>query len=177
VTRQRRPFAAVAVAGMLVVSCSSAPSQRSTSNVSSANDSDSAHEQGLKFAACMRAKGVKDFPDPDTSGELTIDAIANGSSVDTSGAQVQQALTACKALEPSGFTGRKRTPGQQAGALNFAQCMRDNGVKDFPDPTTDSPLIDTNRIPSTGTQRGMSLLHAAMQKCGDFAAKAGVRGP
>jgi hypothetical protein len=162
---------------MVSASCSSGSPRASTSNVDSGNDSDSVREQALRFAACMRDNGVKDFPDPDASGELTIDAIANGSSLDTNSAQFQRALTACKDLEPSGFTGQKRTPAQQEAALEFAQCIRDNGVKDFPDPTTDSPLIDTNRIPSTGTQRGMSILHAAMQRCGDFAAKAGVRGP
>jgi hypothetical protein len=33
-------------------------------------------------------------------------------------------------------------------AVNFAQRARDNGMKDFPDPTSDGPLIDTSRIPS-----------------------------
>jgi hypothetical protein len=173
-----RLVAAVAMAGVLLVSCSSTSPQGSTNDVGTVNNnSDSAREQGLKFAACMRGNGVKDFPDPDTSGELTIDAIANGSSLDTNSAQFQRAITACKDLEPSGFTGQKRTPEQQAAAVQFAQCIRENGVKDFPDPTTDSPLIDTNRIPSTGTQRGMSILNAAMQKCGDFSTRAGVRGP
>lgn len=125
----------------------------------------------------MRDNGIENFPDPDASGALTIDAIANDSSLDTNSAPFTQAITACKDLEPSGFTGQKRTPEQQEAALAFAQCIRDNGVEDFLDPTTDSPLVDTNRIPSAGTERGMSTLRAAMQKCGDFAARAGVRGP
>ena len=64
-------------------------------------------------------------------------------------AAFKQAISACKDLEPPGFTGTTRTPEQQQAALEFAQCIRDNGVKDFPDPATDGPLIDTNRIPST----------------------------
>jgi len=47
-------------------------------------------------------------------------------------------------------------------------------VKDFPDPGPNDPLIDTNRIPSTATSDGMSILHAAMQKCRGLAAAAGV---
>jgi len=43
-------------------------------------------------------------------------------------------------------------------------------VKDFPDPTPDTPLVDTNRIPSAATDGGMSILNAAMRKCRDFAA-------
>jgi hypothetical protein len=79
-------------------------------------------------------------------------------------------------LEPPGFTGDKRNVQQQATALKFAQCIRDNGVKDFPDPTPDGPLVDTNRIPSAAGNGGMGMLNAAMQKCRDFAAAAGVAG-
>ena len=92
------------------------------------------HEKAVKFAECMRANGVSAFPDPDASGELTIDAVANGSSLDTSTAAFEQAISACKDLEPPGFTGHERSAQQQEAALEFAQCIRDNGVKDFPDP-------------------------------------------
>src|SRR5207244_2073718 len=72
--------------------------------------------------------------DPDASGALTIDAVANGSSLDTSSAAFKQAVSACKDLEPSGFTGHQRSPQEQKAALEFAQCIRDNGVGDFPAP-------------------------------------------
>ena len=125
----------------------------------------------------MRDDGVSAFPDPDASGELTIDAIANGSSLDTSSAAFEQAINACKDLEPAGFTGQKRTTQQQGYALKFAQCIRDNGVEDFPDPTADAPLVDTTRIPSSNTSGGMSALNAAMQKCSAFAGKLGIKRP
>jgi hypothetical protein len=130
----------------------------------------------VKFAECMRANGVSAFPDPDASGASTIDAVANGSSVDTSSAAFKQALSACKDLEPPGFTGHQRSTQEQEAALAFAQCIRDNGVRDFPDPAKGEPLVDTNRIPSTATPGGMSILQAAMQKCGRYASAAGVRG-
>ena len=85
-------------------------------------------------------------------------------------------MSACKDLQPPGFTGHKRSVQQQENALKFAPCIRDNGVKDFPDPAPDGPLIDTNRIPSAARNGGMSLLNAAMQKCRDIAAAAGVTG-
>ena len=110
----------------------------------------------MKFAECMRANGVSAFPDPDASGALTIDAVANGSSLDTNSAAFEQALSACKDLEPPGFTGNKGTPEQRRRALAFAQCIRDNGVRDFPDPSKTSPLVDTNRIPSAATPGGMT---------------------
>jgi hypothetical protein len=36
----------------------------------------------VKLAECMRENGVSEFPDPDASGNLTIDGVLNGSSPD-----------------------------------------------------------------------------------------------
>jgi hypothetical protein len=132
--------------------------------------------KAVKFAECMRANGVGAFPDPDASGALTIDAVANGSSLDTNSAAFKRALSACKDLEPSGFTGTQRSTQEQKAALEFAQCIRDNGVRDFPDPAKTDPLVDTNRIPSAATPGGINILNVAMHKCGQYASAAGVRG-
>jgi hypothetical protein len=160
---------------LITAGCSNAPAETGTGS-SGGNNTAANRQQAVKFAECMRANGVKGFPDPDASGQLTIDGIANGSSLDTNSAAFKQAISACKDLEPAGFTGLKRSPQQQENALKFAQCIRDNGVKDFPDPDPDGPLIDTNRIPSAARNGGMSILNAAMQKCRDLAANAGVSG-
>jgi hypothetical protein len=129
-------------------------------------------QQAVKFAACMRSNGVKAFPDPDASGTLTIDGVANGSSLDTSSASFKQAIAAWKGLQPPGFMGHKRTAQEQEYALKFAQCIRDNGVKDFPDPTPDGPLVDVD-----GSKPGVkAALDVAMQQCRDLAASAGVQG-
>jgi hypothetical protein len=164
--RTLRPLAALAMVALLSAGCSNALAGTGTGGGSDATNRD----QAAKFAECMRKNGVREFPDPDASGDLTIDRIANGSSLDTSTPAFKQAISACKDLEPSGFTGHKRGAQQQKDALEFAQCIRDHGVKDFPDPTPDAPLVDTNRIPSAATDGGMSILNAAMQKCGDLAA-------
>jgi hypothetical protein len=190
-----RPLAALALVAMVPVisaGCGGASSSGGTSTAAPAGNTGTAsstgtgssggngtatkHEKAVKFAECMRNNGVSAFPDPDATGALTIDAVANGSSVDTSSASFDQAFNACKDLEPPGFTGHERNAQEQKGALEFAQCIRDNGVKDFPDPAKDQPMIDTRRIPSTATEGGMSILHAAMQKCHDSAAAAGVTG-
>jgi hypothetical protein len=103
--------------------------------------------------------------------------VINGSSIDPDGPTWNQALDACKDLQPPGFTGGgERSSSQQEAALQFAQCMRENGVADFPDPAPGQPLVDTNRIPSSNTANGMSILNAAMQKCGNEAAAAGAAG-
>lgn len=170
-SRASLALAALGVIVLISASCSNAPAATNSDNGTAAN-----HEKAMKFAQCMRDNGVSQFPDPDASGSLTIENVVNGTSVDPNSATFQQALTACRDLEPAGFMGQRRTAEQQAAALKFAQCMRDNGVKDFPDPGPNDPLIDTNRIPSTATSDGMSILHAAMQKCHGLAAAAGVTG-
>jgi hypothetical protein len=124
-------------------------------------------DRALKFSQCMRGHGVSQFPDPNSSGQLTIDGVANGSTLDVTSAAFVQALSACRGLEPSGFMGQTRTPQQQKAALKFAQCMRDDGVPDFPDPTPNGPLIDTSRIPSAAGRGAHSIpgFQAASQKC------------
>ena len=124
-------------------------------------------QKAVKFAECMRSNGVSEFPDPGASGKLTIDGIVNGSSLDPRTPAFKQAISACKDLEPAGFMGSKRSPQQMAAALKFAQCIRANGVPDFPDPTPDGPLIDTSRIPSAAGRGAHSIpgFQAAADKC------------
>jgi hypothetical protein len=174
--RRRRPLAALAVIATvgLISACGSSAPTGTASASGSRNKTSANAEKAVKFAACMRSNGVGKFPDPAASGKLTIDAVANGSGLNTSTPAFTQALSSCKTLEPAGFTGGQRTADQQSAALTFAQCIRQNGVKDFPDPLNGQPLVDTNRIPSAAQPGGMSILKAAMQKCRGPAAAAGV---
>ena len=170
-TGMQRLLAALALIAIvpLISACGSSSSAQTSASEITTN-----HAKAVKFSECMRTHGVSALPDPDASGQLTIDAVANGSSVNTNAPAFKQALGSCKHLEPSGFTGVKRTPGRQQAALKFAQCVREQGVKDFPDPTPNSPLVDTNRIPSAATASGIAILNAAMHRCSRMAAAAGV---
>jgi hypothetical protein len=169
--RKLWPLAALALVALIGAGCGGSSSSGGDGNASAANQ-----EKAVKFAQCMRENGVSQFPDPDASGNLTIDAVVNGSSIDPDGPTWNHAIDACKDLQPPGFTGEERSSSQQEAALQFAQCIRENGVPDFPDPSPGQPLVDTNRIPSSNTANGMSILNAAMQKCGDRAASAGATG-
>lgn len=183
-TRRLRPLVALALVALVSAGCgSSAPSETATSTTVTASGSTgsggatkSANDQrkAVQFAECMRDNGVSGFPDPEGSGPVTIDEVVNGSSLDTSTPAWKAAITACKDLQPPGFTGHKRSAEQQAASLKFAKCVRENGVEDFPDPAPDAPLVDTNRIPSAARDGGMSMLNAAMSKCRDAAVSAGV---
>jgi len=85
----------------------------------------------LAYSRCMRAHGVAAFPDPDSKGQIKLNATPeNGLSFDSP--QMKAAMEACKDLEPHLSESEGKAEHKQA--LKFAKCMRDNGVKDFPDP-------------------------------------------
>ena len=173
-TGRRRLLVALVLVILAGAACSNPPAETGAGGGATT----AAQGTAMRFAECMRDNGVRAFPDPDASGDLTIDAVVNGSALDASSPAFEHAMEACKDLQPPGFTGGERTPRQQEAALQFARCIRENGVADFPDPTPDSPLVDTGRIPSlAGKDPRRSPLTAAMERCGDKAAAAGVTGP
>jgi hypothetical protein len=170
VTQKLRPLAALAMVALIGAGCSNASSENGSSG---SNKNAINRDKAVKFAECMRDNGVSEFPDPDASGGLTIDGVLNGSTLDPSSPAWKTAIAACKDLQPSGFMGDEEvTADEQEVRLEFAQCMRENGVEDFPDPAKGEALVDTNRIPSSATDGGMTILNAAMHKCGDLAAEA-----
>ena len=79
-SRTLRPLAALAMVAMVAVisaGCGGTGSSGGTSTASSAgtggNKNATDRDKAVKFAECMRENGVPDFPDPNASGELTID--------------------------------------------------------------------------------------------------------
>jgi hypothetical protein len=133
---------------------------RSTATADNSADKNlSKQEKAVKFAECMRANGVPHFPDPDPKGEFNF-------GVDVTVEVWRKAVDACKALKPPGALSAKRTPKQQSASLRFAQCVREHGVKDFPDPVNGEPLINTYKIPSSNKPGGMTILNAAIDACG-----------
>lgn len=160
-------LAALAAVALLGTACSTGTPDGAGGAAANAAAKTAGRQQAVDFADCMREHGVKAFPDPDASGELTADGVANNSSVDTTGPAWATAIAACKNLEPSGFTGTKRSAAEQATSLQFARCIRENGVEDFPDPDPNAPLINTNLIPSlSGDNADLTELNAAMKTCG-----------
>ena len=167
--RELGPLAALAMAALISAGCgSNAPSETATATSTGTASSASANgkkkltarDKAVKFAECIRAHGVSDFPDPDAKNQFQY-------GVSVSPAVWNKAVSACKDLQPPGTLSGKRTPKQQSDALKFAQCMRDNGVKDFPDPANGDPLIDTTKIPSLGNRspRTDPVFAPAMDKC------------
>lgn len=105
----------------------------------------------LAYSACMRSHGVPDFPDPNSNGGLEIQGGGQNSDLDPNSPTFQAAQQACQSLMP-GSGGGQLTNGQggsgpglsirgsggsqaaQQQLMAYSQCMRSNGVSDFPDP-------------------------------------------
>lgn len=87
-------------------------------------------DAALAYAQCMRANGYAEFPDP-TPGEGMRFLITPGSA-----ARFEKAAGACRDLAPAGMRDEDITPEALDGLLKLAQCVRDNGVPNFPDPTS-----------------------------------------
>jgi hypothetical protein len=69
--------------------------------------------------------------------------------------------TAAPAETGTGSSGGNNTAATHEQAVKFAECMRDNGVREFPDPTENGPLINVEHA------RSKPGLEAAVDKCRD----------
>jgi hypothetical protein len=149
----------VAIVAVISAGCGGTSTARSTG---ASNKNATARDKAVKFAACMRENGYADFPDPKASGEFPSFGISVSPTVWV------KALRACKELQPPGSLSAHMSHKELSAALKFAQCIRAHGVKDFPDPVQDEPIIDTTKIPSANKPGGMSILNAATRKCAAF---------
>ena len=109
---------------------------------SSGSTAAGAGSPGVAFAACMRSSGVPNFPDPSPGGGLLFRVTAG---IDRSSPAFRAARAKCRKLLPGGGPpgpGSTTHPSAQtlAKLLKIAQCMRQHGISQFPDPRTSVPL-------------------------------------
>jgi len=155
-----RTLAALALVALISAGCGSTAASE-TGTAASGTKHATGQDKAVKFAECIRGHDVPDFPDPNAKGEFEY-------GVSVSREVWTKAVDACKDLQPPGSLSSKRTLKQQTASLRFAQCVRENGVKDFPDPANGEPLINTYEIPSSNRPGGMAILNAATTKCRDL---------
>jgi hypothetical protein len=107
-------------------------------------------DRAVQFSECMRENGVPDFPDP-VDGRITLRAGGDP-------AAMQAAQQACQKLAPQG----RADPQMQGQIIAFSECMRDNGVPDFPDPQGPGRLLIPRTIDVQSPQ-----FEQARQACQD----------
>ena len=123
-----RPTVALAALGCAVVlaACGSSSKPRTPA----ADD----HAVGVKFATCMRSHGVPSFPDPEANAgiQIPVGLEQNPSPAFTS------AQKACQDLVPPAGGPPVASASHRAAAFKFAQCVREHGIPNYPDPTYQS---------------------------------------
>lgn len=93
-------------------------------------------DAALTYSRCMRENGLPAFPDADAEGRILIPL----GSIDPDSAEFRAAGDACRHLAPEGWGDETAAPGDAEVMLEFARCMRENGVADYPDPDPNAGL-------------------------------------
>ncbi|MEV0645455.1 hypothetical protein AB0I28_09335 [Phytomonospora sp. NPDC050363] len=96
-------------------------------------------EAALRFAECMREQGI-DVPDPDPDEDGFRMRLPEG--VDPEAAKA--ATEVCKEFMPHGGEPPALNPEDLEKLRRFSQCMRDNGIEEFPDPSGDGGGIQAD---------------------------------
>jgi hypothetical protein len=126
---------------------------------------DASSDPAVEYSECMRENGVPEFPDP-VNGQLQIQ-VTPGSGLDPNSPEWQAAQEACQDLAPAGAeSGAAPNPDVEAQALEYAECMRENGVPDFPDPAVEGGGVRMQLPP--GIDPNSPQFQEAQQACGDI---------
>ena len=128
----------LATAALLTTACGSSPSSTQTSGSPNGGAADSA-TSAVAYSRCVRAHGIPNFPDPDSSGDIPKQAILQ---LNVSGSLLASATGACDNLNPNQPPSAAQQRQQLAADVTFAQCMRAHGLPKFPDPTTDNGRVE-----------------------------------
>jgi hypothetical protein len=153
--------------GLSVAACSAGSNSSGVASVSSSaaagktSSPSSGKASALAYSQCMQSHGIKNFPEPNSSGQLTV---TKGEPLpDTSSPQFQAAVTVCRSLNPAGVA-----PNAAQAALHlqqdiaYAKCMRSHGLTNFPDP--DPNTGDSFNL--QGIDVNSSQVQSANKACG-----------
>jgi hypothetical protein len=134
------PLAGCGTAGGDEVATAGGKSTTSNANPAGGDERDNA----LKFAQCMRDNGLPEFPDP----KIGPDGEVQMSTPDGVDQQKADAATEkCRQYLPNGGEPQKIDPQLLDQLRKYSQCMRANGVPNFPDPDENGGIqIDNDKL-------------------------------
>lgn len=153
---RRRLAISVMGAGALLAVLALATACGSSSSDEAASPGD--RDQPIAYAKCMRDNGVADFPDPDSEGRFR-----GLGHEQQDNAQFRTAQETCRDLAPGGLHENLGDPAFVGQMRQFSQCMRENGLPDFPDPDTQGRLRGTGH-----EQQDTPQYRTALEACRDM---------
>jgi len=170
----RKPADGIATAG------------QNTAKASGAPVSSDPQERMRQFTQCMRDNGI-DMKDAEVSedggfsiqigpGQGAAPADQGPSKEDQD--KMQKAMQACQKYAPFGGEMGKPNPEMQEKMRQFAKCMRDNGVGNFPDPQEDGGIMIQGGGPGStdGLNPDDPTFKAAQEKCQSLLPNGGAGG-
>jgi hypothetical protein len=113
-----------------------APDEANAAQAETTPTAQDPQEAGLAHSKCMREHGLTEWPDPDAQGRIRLRL----GSIDPESAEFRAASDACGHLAPEGWGDAASDPRDAEVLLEFARCMRENGVPDYPDPEPDGAV-------------------------------------
>lgn len=139
---------AASVVGMAAIAATLAACGSSTPNSPSSSGSPDSpgssaqpaqpqlRQDAVRFADCMRSHGVRNWPDPTSSGVFDKSKLQR---LGLSTSQIHPIAIACGHLLPDGGSpsqSQAHSHAQFTALLAFARCLRRHGFPAFPDPTS-----------------------------------------
>jgi hypothetical protein len=121
-------------------------------------------EQALAYSECMRDNGIADFPDPDLDGEGGM-GLSLPEGLDPESEEFKAADEACADLQPGPGEDATLDPEVYAALLEYSECMRENGIEDFPDPQPGGGIIMNGDM---GFDPQSEEFQAADEACADL---------
>ncbi|WTW92378.1 hypothetical protein OG216_02900 [Streptomycetaceae bacterium NBC_01309] len=131
-------------------------SGKPSATASAGGGSDGAKADGTALAKCMRENGVPEFPDPEANGSMVLPEGVDEAKVDA-------AMQKCKNKMPVGGDMPQMSAEDLEKTRQFAKCMRDHGIADFPDPDGNGGSIQLGN--GTDLDPEDPKLKAAQSKC------------
>ena len=118
--------------------------------------------RALQFSICMRAHGVRNFPNPNAQGMIVVNS---SSGIDTNSPPYETAQSKCQTLlQPVA-----PNPALAAHALDegraVSRCMRAHGIHNFPDPTRGAGAVGFQMPPESQLDTHSAQFLAAERIC------------
>jgi hypothetical protein len=131
---------------------------------------------GRQYSQCIRNHGVPDFPDlVIVSGTLGLPDDPSSEAAKVAQQHNQAATDACQPILDALPAAARKNPTPSAeelqNLLKYAQCLRQHGIPEWPDPNQDGTFPLSQALKSEGKS---SRMQTANQSCGQYLSGKGV---
>lgn len=176
-------YAALVALALFAAACGGSNSPGAAGGGSPGN---SASASAVAYSVCMRSHGVPDYPDPEPDGSLPK---GNAQAFGVSDSQYQTAERACQHLLPGSTTTFAASLTQcletgdcppavvqraLAEGRTLAQCLRTDGVANWPDPTIDSMGRPSFQVTAAGLSIASTRSSQLLSKLGHCESQTGA---